>query len=263
MEKQFKIIISLQIIIIAILGGYLVYDKFITNTSIQKEDYIGYYSGCNKDSEGDNICVELALNEDNTAFLLVNPYSAVAVVGTYSINNSILTIDSTYKLASVNAGVSTEKYNLKLNNGSIVYNFSDVDYKLTQTTKEKLNLYNQMDKGEVALNQTSTSTNTESDIVKKIFVNEYLLNPETEKLLDYRIADIKILSGSQKDEIVNMGYQQSDILAEVSYSVKVNDSSNSIWLAGNGEAIYGNWLLGKSAVVAIRDNKLHNVGTGW
>ena len=109
----------------------------------------------------------------------------------------------------------------------------------------------------------NTITETDEDIVKKLFINEYLQNPQTEKLLDYRIDKVQVLTGSEKEEIVNMGYEQTDILASVTYSVKVNDPNTSDWNAGNGEGADGQWLLRKTAVVAVRNGKLHTVGTGW
>lgn len=273
-----KILLVILVIAVIVLSGYFVYNKFIatdntpkttdkTSSKDKNEKYVGYYSGCSKNSEGTDICSELVLNEDKTAYLLINPISAAAVVGTYNIDDDNIIINSTYELASENSGKNVEKYNLKIDGNTIIYNFDvetiNMSFKLTKTTKEKLNLYNQMDKGEIALNQTDVTTNTEYNVVKKLFVNEYLLNPEAEKLLDYRIEEIKVLSGDEKEEIVNMGYQSTDILANVRYSVKVNNPTSSSWLAGNGEGAYGKWLFGKSAVVAIRDGKLNNVGTGW
>ena len=113
------------------------------------------------------------------------------------------------------------------------------------------------------IDTTQTTTETEEDIVKKIFINEYLQNPKSEKLVDYRIDKVKVLTGSEKNEIVKMGYQSTDILAYVTYSVKVNDINTSNWNAGNGDQSSDNWIVNKTAVVSIRDGKLHTVGTGW
>ena len=120
-NKGLKVLLVILILIVLGLSGYLVYDKFIAKDKTPmsadqkdtKEDYVGYYSGCSKNLEGDEVCAELVLNNDKTAYLLEDPISSAAVVGTYSIENNTLTINSTYKLASENAGKDVEVYKLK------------------------------------------------------------------------------------------------------------------------------------------------------
>ena len=185
MEKKFKVIIILQVIIILILGGYLVYDKFIVKDTmpktIEKKD------------------------------------------------NNLSTNDNTNK---------TDKNTSTDNNTNTIDN---------NTNNQSANI----------------TPETDEEIVKRLFINDYLLKPEIEKLLDYRIDNIEVLSGSKKQEIVNMGFQSTDILAYVNYSVKVNDINTSTWSAGNGRDDVDNWIVDKTACVVIRDGKLQSVGTGW
>lgn len=103
----------------------------------------------------------------------------------------------------------------------------------------------------------------EEETVKKLFIEGYLENPESEKLVEYRVDKIQVLKDAQKDEIVKMGYKDTDTLAFVTYSVKVNDINTSKWNAGNGEGAADNWIVNKMAAVVIRDGKLESVGTGF
>ena len=198
MEKKFKVIIILQVIIILILGGYLVYDKFIAKDTmpktIEKKD------------------------------------------------NNLSTNDNTNK---------TDK------NTSTNDNTNKTD-KNTSTGDKTNTMDNNTN------NQSSNITiEADEEIVKSLFINDYLLKSEIEKPLDYRIDDIEVLTGSKKQEIVNMGYQSTDIFVSIIYSVKVNDVKTSYWNAGNGEGYDGQWILRKSACVVIRDGKLYNVGTSF
>ena len=111
--------------------------------------------------------------------------------------------------------------------------------------------------------EKTTDTTADEETVKEIFINEFLLKPDFEKPLDYKIDKITILTGKEKQEIVDMGYKTTDILATVVYSVKVEDTSTSKWNAGNGEAKDSQWFVNKSAVMAVRDGKLETIGTGW
>jgi len=276
-KSAIKWILVVLIALVVILTGYVVYDNFIVKdaSNTEKINYVGYYKGCAKDLEGDDVCSELVLNEDKTAFLLNDPLGPTAIVGNYSIDGNTLTINSTYKLSENTAvnGINNETYNLKVDGDSIIYNFNNgtikLDFKLTKTTQDKLDMYIQMKAKDTktttnettSQNNTQTTSETDEAIVKRLFINEYLLNPEAEKLLDYRIDKIEVYAGTEKDEIVKMGYQSTDILANVTYSVKVNDPKTSDWDAGNGEGYDGQWILRKNNFVAIRNGKLLSTGT--
>lgn len=110
---------------------------------------------------------------------------------------------------------------------------------------------------------TNENTKTDEELVKELFVKDYLLNDKAEKLLDYKITEVRVLSESEKKDLVETSlYESTDILAYVSYQVKVEDPETSAWNAGNGSGVDGQWLLGKTACVRIRDGKL-TAGTGW
>lgn len=77
-----------------------------------------------------------------------------------------------------------------------------------------------------------------------------------EKLLDYRVDEVKILSDSEKQVFNENGeYSPEDILAFVKYSVKPKDIEHTGWIAGNGE-IEGEWIINKTACECLRNGKL-------
>ena len=77
-----------------------------------------------------------------------------------------------------------------------------------------------------------------------------------EKLLDYRVDEVKILSDSEKQAFnENEEYSPKDILAFVKYSVKPKDIEHTVWIAGNGE-IEGKWIINKTACECLRNGKL-------
>ena len=81
-------------------------------------------------------------------------------------------------------------------------------------------------------------------------------NISQEKLLDYRVDEVKILSDSEKQVFNENGeYSPEDILAFVKYSVKPKDIEHTGWIAGNGE-IEGEWIVNKTACECLRNGKL-------
>ncbi len=77
-----------------------------------------------------------------------------------------------------------------------------------------------------------------------------------EKLLDYRVDEVKILSDSEKQVFNENGeYSPEDILAFVKYSVKPKNIEDTVWIAGNGE-IDGEWIINKTACECLRNGKL-------
>lgn len=77
-----------------------------------------------------------------------------------------------------------------------------------------------------------------------------------EKLLDYRVDEVKILSDSEKQVFNENGeYSTEDILAFVKYSVKPKNIEDTVWIAGNGE-IDGEWIINKTACECLRNGKL-------
>lgn len=280
------LIVLIIILILMVLGlcGYIVYDKYFMKEELKTTDtqtttnYVGYYKGCNK-IEGDEYCVELVLNEDNTAFLLAMPISPSGNVGNYEVKDNNIIINSNYQISSENAGIKNETYNLVIENGQITYTFNNTKFILSKTTEDKLDLYNQM-KSSINSNSTNqnttnnttsnnntitnqTTTETDEEIIKRLFIKEYLQSPEAAELLDYRIDKVEILTGKERQSVIEMGYQETDTLATVTYSVKVNDVNTSAWNAGNGEGYDGQWILRKNNCVVLRNGKLTVTGTSF
>ena len=81
-------------------------------------------------------------------------------------------------------------------------------------------------------------------------------NVSSEKPLNYRVDEVKILSDSEKQVFNEDGkYSPKDILAFVKYSVKAKDIEKTGWIAGNGE-IDGEWIINKTACECLRNGKL-------
>ena len=81
-------------------------------------------------------------------------------------------------------------------------------------------------------------------------------NISREKLLDYRVDEVKILSESEKQAFNEKEeYSPKDVLAFVKYSVKPKNIEDTVWIAGNGE-IDGEWIINKTACECLRNGKL-------
>ena len=116
--------------------------------------------------------------------------------------------------------------------------------------------------------ETKVETNNEKvndeDTIKDLFLAKVkeLNNTNSEKLLDYRVDKVEILSDNEKQHWVEMGsYNSTDILATVTYSVKPKDVNATNWTAGNGEKS-GEWIINKTACECLRNGKLTNT-TGF
>ena len=125
-------------------------------------------------------------------------------------------------------------------------------------------------------NDTSTSTSSsdnsnantvqksDSDIVKELFIQN-LKNIYGDNLIEYRIDNIKIYTGSEREELAQMYENNSsiEIYSLVNYSIRLKDISKD---AGNGTES-GDWVYDKTACVTIikdaNGNRSINAGTGW
>ena len=125
-------------------------------------------------------------------------------------------------------------------------------------------------------NDTSTSTSSsdnsnantvqksDSDIVKELFIQN-LKNIYGDNLIEYRIDNIKIYTGSEREELAQMYENNSniEIYSLVNYSIRLKDISKD---AGNGTES-GDWVYDKTACVTIikdaNGNRTINAGTGW
>ncbi len=105
---------------------------------------------------------------------------------------------------------------------------------------------------------------TEDDIWSAFLYKLSQASENNEKLLDWRVDEVKILSDSEKQTYMSHGYKSTDVLVLVTYSVKPENINNSKWIAGNG-TISGDWIIEKQACECYRDGKLIGEGfaTSW
>ena len=101
--------------------------------------------------------------------------------------------------------------------------------------------------------KTSNADKIKEQFIAKLKESD---NISREKLLDYRVDEVKILSDSEKQVFNENGeYSPEDILAFVKYSVKPKNIEDTVWIAGNGE-IDGEWIINKTACECLRNGKL-------
>ena len=111
---------------------------------------------------------------------------------------------------------------------------------------------------------TNTVQKSDSDIVKELFIQN-LKNIYGDNLVEYRIDNIKIYTGSEREELAQMYENNSniEIFSLVNYSIRLKDISKD---AGNGTES-GDWVYDKTACVTImkdaNGNRSINAGTGW
>lgn len=119
------------------------------------------------------------------------------------------------------------------------------------------------------ISNTINQSNNKAELSTKLKEQEVILIKEQflaklkkidkisdEKLLDYRVDEVKILSDSEKQTFnENKEYSPEDVLAFVKYSVKPMDIEDTAWIAGNGE-IEGEWIINKTACECLRNGKL-------
>ena len=101
--------------------------------------------------------------------------------------------------------------------------------------------------------KTSNADKIKEQFIAKLKESD---NISREKLLDYRVDEVKILSESEKQAFNEKEeYSTEDILAFVKYSVKPKNIEDTVWIAGNGE-IDGEWIINKTACECLRNGKL-------
>lgn len=101
--------------------------------------------------------------------------------------------------------------------------------------------------------KTSNAEKIKEQFIAKLKESD---NISREKLLDYRVDEVKILSESEKQAFNEKEeYSPKDVLAFVKYSVKPKNIEDTVWIAGNGE-IDGEWIINKTACECLRNGKL-------
>lgn len=125
---------------------------------------------------------------------------------------------------------------------------------------------------------TSVTKKTDEEIAKELFTQHIIEVSTTnaaDKLQEYRIDKIYILTGNDRLTAIDIhkgadgegdSFPDTDIFAEIIYSIKPVDINNSGWLAGNG-AISNGWIEQKHNMVHIvKENgtyKINDMGTSW
>ena len=150
------------------------------------------------------------------------------------------------------------------------------DKKTENIAKDEIKKNNNSTTKEDEKQNTSTSTSSsdnsntnivqksDSDIVKELFIQN-LKNIYGDNLIEYRIDNIKIYTGSEREELAQMYENNSsiEIYSLVNYSIRLKDISKD---AGNGTES-GDWVYDKTACVTIikdaNGNRSINAGTGW
>ena len=100
--------------------------------------------------------------------------------------------------------------------------------------------------------KTSNADKIKEQFIAKLKESD---NISREKLLDYRVDEVKILSESEKQAFNEKEeYSPKDVLAFVKYSVKPKNIEDTVWIAGNGE-IDGEWIINKTACECLRNGK--------
>ena len=167
-------------------------------------------------------------------------------------------IDANKKTAELQAEVSNLNRIVSVLQGKIDEISSTVNSDKTNTT-------NIDDKSND--NKNSSYQLTTEETIKNLFLAKLkaLDNSNSEKLLDYRVDKVEILSNSKKQSLIDLGYNSTDMLAYVTYSVKPQNVTTTSWVAGNGE-VEGEWVINKIACECLRNGKLvdsTNLNTGW
>ena len=108
---------------------------------------------------------------------------------------------------------------------------------------------------------------TDENLVKDLVLDEIKLTygGNNGKLLDYRVDKVVLLTDEQKKNLIKTidTYKETDILANVTYSLKPKDVNDPAWTVGNGE-VKGDWVVNKSACVCVREEMLRGgLSTGW
>lgn len=155
--------------------------------------------------------------------------------------------------------------------GYFIYKLSkdkEAESKKASELQAQVNSLNETvsDLKKATINMSTTPATTElsnEDIIKELFLSKLkeINNTNSEKLLDYRVDKVEVLSNSEKQDLIEIGYNESDILATVTYSVKPKNVNTSNWIAGNGE-VSGEWIINKTACECLRNEKLVNT-TGF
>ena len=166
--------------------------------------------------------------------------------------------DANKKTAELQTEVSNLNRIVSVLQGKIDEIFSTVNSDKTNTT-------NIDDKSND--NKNSSYQPTTEETIKNLFLAKLkaLDNSNSEKLLDYRVDKVEILSNSKKQSLIDLGYNSTDMLAYVTYSVKPQNVTTTSWVAGNGE-VEGEWVINKIACECLRNGKLvnsTNLNTGW
>lgn len=143
-------------------------------------------------------------------------------------------------------------------------NVKEKTEEIRETVKEKIGEIKEKVEEGIGKVEEKIDEAKEKAEVRKLFLAKLKNDNEknTEKLVEYRVDEVKVLSDEEKKGLVGNDYLITDTLAYVTYSVKPKDIKNTGWIAGNGE-IEGDWIKNKTACVCVRNGKIEFSGTSW
>lgn len=124
---------------------------------------------------------------------------------------------------------------------------------------------------------TSVTKKTDEEIAKELFTQHIIEVSTTNadyKLQEYKIDSVNILRGNDRASAVEMhkgadggaeSFPDTDIFADIDYSIKPVDINNSGWFAGAG-VIENGWIKNFNFVHIVKENgtyKISDMGTSW
>lgn len=176
-------------------------------------------------------------------------------------------IDNIEKI--VGKQVLTYKHTFKKNSDGNYYWYSTEPLKDTINTTDKTNTTNTSTNETMNNNEQLEPDNyadevAKDEIEKKVleYIEKNQKNGTAERLVDYKVEKIELLSEKDKMNLVNQNpgeYKASDYLGFVYYSVKPQNINNTRWLAGSG-IVEGEWIKNKMTCVTFRDGNILGMG---
>ena len=124
---------------------------------------------------------------------------------------------------------------------------------------------------------TSVTKKTDEEIAKELFTQHIIETSTTDadyKLQEYKIDSVNILRGNDRAYAVDIhkgadggaeSFPDTDIFADIDYSIKPVDINNSGWFAGAG-VIENGWIKNFNFVHIVKENgtyKISDMGTSW
>lgn len=186
------------------------------------------------------------------------------IIGQFALNNNSKNSAENNKTNEVNKKDNNTSNTEKTDNSTNTSNTEKADNSAntgTSTTKDN----------------TSVTKKTDEEIAKELFTQHIIEISTTDadyKLQEYKIDSVNILRGNDRSSAVEMhkgadggaeSFPDTDIFADIDYSIKPVDINNSGWFAGVG-VIENGWIKNFRFVHIVKENgtyKISDMGTSW